>query len=51
MPPNLQFPADLATYTEEILNGKHHFLCSENNFLLALKLLIFHNACLKNLCR
>ena len=23
--PNLQFPADLVTFTEEILNGKHHF--------------------------
>ena len=27
--PNLQFPADLVTYIEEILNGKLHFLCSE----------------------
>ena len=26
--PNLQFPADLVTSTEEILNGKLHFLCS-----------------------
>ena len=25
---NPQFPADLATFTEEILNGKLHFLCS-----------------------
>ena len=25
--PNPQFPADLVTFTEEILNGKH-FLCS-----------------------
>ena len=24
-----QFPADLVTFTEEILNGKLHFLCSE----------------------
>ena len=24
----LQFPADLLTFTEEILNGKLHFLCS-----------------------
>ena len=24
----LQNPADLATFTEEILNGKDHFLCS-----------------------
>ena len=27
--PNPQFPADLVTFTEEILNGKLHFLCSE----------------------
>ena len=26
--PNPQFPADLVTFTEEILNGKLHFLCS-----------------------
>ena len=25
---NLQFPADLVTFTEEIHNGKLHFLCS-----------------------
>ena len=25
--PNPQFPADLVTFTEEILNGKLHFLC------------------------
>ena len=28
MLPNPQFPADLVTFTVEILNGKHHFLCS-----------------------
>ena len=28
MRPNPQFPADLAAATEEILNGKLHFLCS-----------------------
>ena len=27
--PNLQETADLVTFTEEILNGKFHFLCSE----------------------
>ena len=27
--PNLQETADLITFTEEILNGKHHFLCRE----------------------
>ena len=26
--PNLQFPADLVTFTEEILYGKLYFLCS-----------------------
>ena len=26
--PNPQFPADLVKFTEEILNGKRHFLCS-----------------------
>ena len=26
MSPNLQFPVDLVTFTEEILNGKLHFL-------------------------
>ena len=25
-----QFPADLVTFTEEILNGTRHFLCSVN---------------------
>ena len=28
MQPNLQETADLVTVTEEILNGKFHFLCS-----------------------
>ena len=28
--PNPQFPADLVTFTEEILNGKFHFLCGES---------------------
>ena len=26
---NLQFPADLVTFAEQIHNGKLHFLCSE----------------------
>ena len=30
MRPNPQFPADMVTLTEEILNGKLHFLCSVN---------------------
>ena len=31
MEPNPQEIADLVTLTEEILNGKLHFLCSEYN--------------------
>ena len=27
---NFQFPADLLTFTEEILNGKVHFLCGDS---------------------
>ena len=29
--PNPQFPADLVTSTEEIINGKLHILCSEKS--------------------
>ena len=29
MQPNPQETADLVTFTEEILNGKLHFMCSE----------------------
>ena len=29
MRPNPQSPADLVTFTEKILNGKFHFLCSD----------------------
>ena len=29
--PNPQLPADLVTFTEEILNGKLHFLCIADN--------------------
>ena len=28
--PNPQFLADLVTFTEKVLNGKPHFLCSVN---------------------
>ena len=31
--PNPQFPADLVTFTEEILNGNLHFLCIVNTQL------------------
>ena len=30
MCPNTQFLADLVTLTEEILNGKLHFLCTDS---------------------
>ena len=42
--PNPQFSADLFTFTEEILKGKFHFLCSENRewFLNHCSLLIHH---------
>ena len=29
--PNRQFPADLVAFTEEILNGKLHFFCSDTS--------------------
>ena len=29
-----KFPADMVTFTEEILNGKFHFLCSGGMLLL-----------------
>ena len=29
-----QFPADLITFTEEIRNGKLHFLCSGGMFVI-----------------
>ena len=30
--PNLQFPVDLVAFTEEILNGKLHFLHSDDTY-------------------
>ena len=38
MGPNPQFSADLITFTEETLNGKLHFLCSVENFVLCKKI-------------
>ena len=37
MLPNPQKTADLVTFTEEILNGKLHFLCSDSNGLVVVK--------------
>ena len=34
--PNLQFPADLVTFTEEIHNGKPHVLRNVSNILPAI---------------
>ena len=41
--PNPQGTADLVTFTEEIANVKHHFLCSANfgPFEAMLKIFIF----------
>ena len=39
--PYPQIPADLASFTEEIPNGKFHFFCSIQNFMI-----IFHPVCL-----
>ena len=32
--PNPQFPADLVTFTEEILNGKLHFCAVQRSYLI-----------------
>ena len=39
----LQFREDLVTFTEEILNGKLHFLCSVSGSTPVIK---FHETCL-----
>ena len=36
MRPNAQETADLVTFTEEILYGKHHFFCAVDNFFHSL---------------
>ena len=41
MRPNPQETADLVKFVEQILNGKLHFLCSDNN----LKISILKNIC------
>ena len=40
MGPNPQETADLVTFTEEILNGKLHFLCSDKFFLLPILVIL-----------
>ena len=40
--PYLQFPADLVTFTEEILNGKFYLLCSDFTFMRTWCSAIFH---------
>ena len=35
--PNLQVPTDLVTFTEEILNGKLHFWCSDASSIIQTK--------------
>ena len=36
--PNLQKTAELVTFTEEIFNGKLHFLCSDSARLIAMEM-------------
>ena len=40
--PNPQFPADLITFTEEILNGKLYFSCSERDKKIKVETTIKH---------
>ena len=40
-----QFPADVVTFTEEILNGKLHFLCSGDHSPNRLTLIHHHRFC------
>ena len=43
--PNLQSPADLVTFTEEVLNGKLHFLCSALDILVSNVIFQFSPIC------
>ena len=47
---NLQFPVDLATFTEEIFNGKLHILCSELLHRLWLKKIKVESSTLRRNC-
>ena len=42
--PNPQETADLVTFTEEIVDGKLHFLCSASH-----ELALFHDICPANI--
>ena len=44
--PNPKFPADLVIFTEEILNGKLHILCSVRRWLLLLIISLSYVNCL-----
>ena len=46
--PLRKFSADLVTFTEEILNGKIHFLCSELSYIGAQERLFFETKQLSN---
>ena len=48
--PNLQFPADLVTFTEGILNGKLHFLRSVSQIIRSKSSMIF-NPLLRNVVK
>ena len=47
---NLQFPVDLATFTEEIFNGKLHILCSKLLHRLWLKKIKVESSTLRRNC-
>ena len=47
--PNPQFTADLFTFTEETLNGKLHFLCSDSTDLAWAGLIFIFKQHCKNL--
>ena len=42
--PNPQEPADLVTFTDEILNGKLRFLCSVKNLLSNLSFILLKSS-------
>ena len=44
--PNTQFPVVLVTFTEEILNGKLHILCSGSSQYVITQIVIYLGMCL-----